>query len=147
MDHSISSLTAATVAVIPAETMIDLTECHPRIARALWWSILVDEAITREWVVNVGQRKAFGASASRSESLNERNVERCQQQFVTCLAKHLHAGPQFLNPTGCVTLADGELALATADLEGPRDRLGGLARLDLEDTEAELRDVVAVVQL
>ncbi|WP_262269979.1 Crp/Fnr family transcriptional regulator [Microvirga yunnanensis] len=59
MDHSISTLTPAKVAVIPAETMIDLTECHPRIARALWWSTLVDEAITREWVVNVGQRKAF----------------------------------------------------------------------------------------
>lgn len=59
MDHSIGTLTAAIVKVIPAETIIDLTDRLPRVARALWWSTLVDEAITREWVVNVGQRKAL----------------------------------------------------------------------------------------
>jgi CRP-like cAMP-binding protein len=59
MDHSIATLTAASVVTIPAQTMIDLTDGHPRIAGALWWNTLVDEAITREWVVNVGQRKAL----------------------------------------------------------------------------------------
>lgn len=59
MDHSIGTMTPATVAIIPPQTLIDLTDHHPRIARALWWSTLVDEAITREWVVNVGQRTAF----------------------------------------------------------------------------------------
>lgn len=59
MDHSISTVTPATVAVIPKESMITLTDRHPRIERALWWSTLVDEAITREWVMNVGQRDAL----------------------------------------------------------------------------------------
>lgn len=59
MDHSITTVTPATVAVIPKKGMIALTDLHPRIARALWWSTLVDEAITREWVMNVGQRDAF----------------------------------------------------------------------------------------
>jgi CRP-like cAMP-binding protein len=59
MDHSIGTLTPANVAVIPMESMIRLTDHHPRVARALWWSTLVDEAITREWVVNVGQRHAL----------------------------------------------------------------------------------------
>jgi CRP-like cAMP-binding protein len=59
MDHSIATLTAASVVTIPAQTMIDLTDGHPRIAGALWWNRLVEEAITREWVVNVGQRKAL----------------------------------------------------------------------------------------
>ena len=59
MDHSIATLTAASVVAIPAQTMIDLTDGHPRIAGALWWNRLVEEAITREWVVNVGQRKAL----------------------------------------------------------------------------------------
>jgi len=63
MDHSIGTITSATVAVIPAETVIDLTDQHPRLARALWWSTLVDEAITREWVVNVGQRNALARVA------------------------------------------------------------------------------------
>jgi len=34
-------------------------ERYPRLARAFWWSTLVDESITREWVVNVGHRTAF----------------------------------------------------------------------------------------
>jgi CRP-like cAMP-binding protein len=59
VDHSIGTVTPAAAAVMSAETMIDLTDQHPRIARALWWSTLVDEAITREWVVNVGQRDAL----------------------------------------------------------------------------------------
>jgi len=59
MDHCIGTVTAGAVATIAAETMIDLTDRYPRIARALWWSTLVDEAITREWVVNVGQREAL----------------------------------------------------------------------------------------
>ena len=30
-----------------------------RLTRALWWSTLVEEAITHEWIVNVGHRTAF----------------------------------------------------------------------------------------
>ena len=47
------------MAVIAAQTMIDLTDRHPRITRALWWSTLVDEAITREGVIDVGQCEAL----------------------------------------------------------------------------------------
>jgi CRP-like cAMP-binding protein len=59
MDHSIGALTAITVAEIPAEIILKLTETHPRIARAMWWHSLVEEATTREWVTNLGQRTAF----------------------------------------------------------------------------------------
>ena len=31
---------------------------NPRIARALWWATLVDEAILRQWVVSLGARQA-----------------------------------------------------------------------------------------
>jgi hypothetical protein len=31
---------------------------YPTLTRALWWSTLVEEAIAREWIVNVGQRNA-----------------------------------------------------------------------------------------
>lgn len=58
MDHSISSLSALKVAEAPGEAIIELTERFPRVAQALWWSTLVDEAIAREWLVNVGQRSA-----------------------------------------------------------------------------------------
>ncbi|RZI60375.1 MAG: cyclic nucleotide-binding domain-containing protein, partial [Zymomonas sp.] len=54
MDHSIGLLSNATVATVSRETMIDVTERAPAIARALWWSTLVDEAVLRHWLINVG---------------------------------------------------------------------------------------------
>ena len=58
MDHSIMTLTPCTIVTIPRATIIELTENHPRINRALWWSTLVDEGVLREWLVNLGQRQA-----------------------------------------------------------------------------------------
>ena len=58
MDHTIAALTACTVMDIPRATILDLTENHPRIARALWWATLVDEGTLREWITNLGRRQA-----------------------------------------------------------------------------------------
>ena len=43
---------------IPTRTIVDLTDNHPRLAKAFWWCSLVDGATLREWLVNVGQRSA-----------------------------------------------------------------------------------------
>jgi CRP-like cAMP-binding protein len=59
MDHSIGTLCPIEAALLPQESVLELTERYPRLTRALWWSTLVEEAITREWVVNVGHRTAF----------------------------------------------------------------------------------------
>lgn len=59
MDHSIGTLSTVRAAQIPRETADLLLERYPRLARAFWWSTLVEESITREWVVNVGHRTAF----------------------------------------------------------------------------------------
>ena len=58
MDHSIASLTQASVAFIPRVQMVELAS-RPAIARALWWASLVDEAVLRAWIVNLGRRDAF----------------------------------------------------------------------------------------
>ncbi|GHC25569.1 Crp/Fnr family transcriptional regulator [Kushneria pakistanensis] len=58
MDHSIRTLTSATVAMIPQESIEQIFEDYPRLARALSWSMTVDEAITRHWILNVGLRSA-----------------------------------------------------------------------------------------
>jgi CRP-like cAMP-binding protein len=60
MDHSIATLTRAKVVFIPRATMTALTE-RPKVAKALWWATLVDEAVLRSWIVNVGRREAFEA--------------------------------------------------------------------------------------
>jgi CRP-like cAMP-binding protein len=95
MDHSIATMTAASVVTIPAQTMIDLTDGHPQLAQALWWNTLVDEAITREWVVNVGQRKAL-----------ERVAHLICEMFVRVRAVGLSEGTSFDFPITQTELAD-----------------------------------------
>lgn len=60
MDHSIATLTEARIAFVPRATMDALAE-RPKIARAFWWSTLVDEAVLRSWIVNIGRREAIEA--------------------------------------------------------------------------------------
>lgn len=57
MDHSIATLTPCRVVDIPRPAIEDLL-ANARIARALWWATLVDEAVLREWLVSMGKRAA-----------------------------------------------------------------------------------------
>ena len=57
MDHTIATLSACRIVKIPRERVLEMTD-RPAIARALWWTTLVDEATLREWLVNIGKRRA-----------------------------------------------------------------------------------------
>jgi len=59
MDHSIATLGPAKVAYIPIKEVIELTRQLPELSQALWWVTLVDEAILRAWIVNLGRRSGF----------------------------------------------------------------------------------------
>jgi len=59
MDHSIGTLSPVRLAEIPGDVFIELMQTSPRMARALWWNTLVEEAVAREWTLNVGQRSAY----------------------------------------------------------------------------------------
>lgn len=59
MDHTISTLAPTTTCTLAREAILDLTSRYPRITRALWWNTLVEEAIVRQWLVNIGQRTAL----------------------------------------------------------------------------------------
>ena len=63
MDHSITALTPATVAFVPHGEMEALTAERPALVRALWWATLVDEAVLRAWIVNLGRRDAYESIA------------------------------------------------------------------------------------
>jgi CRP-like cAMP-binding protein len=58
MDHSIGTLSRCKVAYMQDKALTRIIEEQPRLAKALWWSALVDEAITREWLVTMGRRQA-----------------------------------------------------------------------------------------
>jgi CRP-like cAMP-binding protein len=59
MDHAIGLLSDAKVARISKSTMRATMRERLAIAEALFWATLVDEAVLREWLVNLGQRDAF----------------------------------------------------------------------------------------
>jgi CRP-like cAMP-binding protein len=58
MDHSIRALTPLKITRFSADEMINIMENHPRLARAFFWTTLVDEATLREWLVNMGTRSS-----------------------------------------------------------------------------------------
>jgi len=58
MDHDFTTLSACTVGFISHESLRSLTRSRPLVAEALWRETLVDAAIFREWIVNVGRRQA-----------------------------------------------------------------------------------------
>jgi CRP-like cAMP-binding protein len=58
LDHTIGTISPCTVGFIQHEVVRELCRRHPRIGDALWRETLVDAAIFREWVVNVGRRDA-----------------------------------------------------------------------------------------
>lgn len=63
MDHAIGLISDAKVAVIPKLKMLQIFEERPKLARALWWATLTDEAVLREWLANMGQRDAYERAA------------------------------------------------------------------------------------
>ncbi len=58
VDHAVTALCPCTVAVIPHQALREIADEHPAIAQALWRDTLLDAAVYREWVVNVGRRSA-----------------------------------------------------------------------------------------
>jgi len=63
MDHAIAAFVPTRFAIFNPDTIAGLGRRHPRLRRAIWWSDLVEEAITREWLVNLGQRTAVERAA------------------------------------------------------------------------------------
>jgi CRP-like cAMP-binding protein len=59
MDHSIGALTEVRIAQLPPESVEQIQQGHPRIAKGLMWDMLVQAAIQREWTVSLGQRSAI----------------------------------------------------------------------------------------
>jgi CRP-like cAMP-binding protein len=49
----------AKIAVWSRQTMQQLIDAYPGIARAFWWSNLIEQSIYREWLIGLGQRTAF----------------------------------------------------------------------------------------
>jgi CRP-like cAMP-binding protein/ActR/RegA family two-component response regulator len=112
MDHTITTLSACQVVRIAPETVADVLQHHPQIARALRMSTLVDEATLREWLMNVGRRTA---------------TERIAHLFCELLVR--------LRAVGLVTENSYALPLTQADLADTT----GLSTVHVNRSLQELR--------
>ena len=81
MDHSIQTVTHASVAKINSKLMDQLMTGHPRIARAMYVGQLIDEGTLRAWIVSLGRRSSAERAAHLLLELYIRGVR-------TGLAEH-----------------------------------------------------------
>lgn len=58
MDHSVLSMSRGVLAAVPHDDLMDLCNNHPRLARVLWRTTLIDAAIQREWMLGLGRLSA-----------------------------------------------------------------------------------------
>jgi len=71
-DHSVVALTSVTVTALPREALVELTHERPKLAQAFWWATLIDMAVLRAWVVNLGGRDAHARIAHLACELHAR---------------------------------------------------------------------------
>ena len=63
MDHSIETVTKASVAMISRQTIDTVMIDHPAVARAMYIAQLVDEGTLRAWIVSLGRRSSIERAA------------------------------------------------------------------------------------
>ena len=62
-DHNVQTLTRCDVALVPVSAIQRLADERPLVGRAMWIDTLIDGAIFREWIVNVGRRDSLSRMA------------------------------------------------------------------------------------
>lgn len=128
--HTVSTLTAASVVPFAREEMIRLIERFPRIGQALCWTSLIEEAVAREWLVNIGQRTALERLAhllceifTRMHAVGMTDRGRCELPLtqveladsVALSTVHVNRTLQELRRRGLVSLSSGMLEIHDFD--------------------------------
>src|SRR3569833_3249483 len=72
MDHDLTTLTECILGFIPHNALQELNRKRPNVAAALWRETLIDAAIFREWIVNLGRRSATARMAHLFAELHDR---------------------------------------------------------------------------
>lgn len=72
MDHDLTTVTRCTLGFITHDDLKAVTRQRANLAAALWRETLIDGAIFREWIVNVGRREAIARMAHLLIELHRR---------------------------------------------------------------------------
>ncbi len=126
LDHSIGTLTAAKVVLVPYASILSWTRSHPGLTKLLWRVTLLDAAMTREWIVNVGRRTAYqrtahllcehlarmhraGLASGLTCGMPMTQVELADALGLTPV--HVNRVLQILRGEGLIELSDGRLSV------------------------------------
>jgi CRP-like cAMP-binding protein len=124
--HTVSTLTTANVVPFGRDEILRLIGRFPRIGQALCWVALIEEAIAREWLVNIGQRTALERLAhllceifTRMDAVGLSDRGRCELPLtqveladsVALSTVHVNRTLQELRRRGLVSLSSGLLEI------------------------------------
>ena len=130
MDHSIGTLTEATVALVPHESLRELILRFPRLGTVLWRDTLIDAAIFREWMIGMGRKSAYARIAHlfcemylKLEAVGLAGEHRCplpitQLELADALGLsnvHVNRVLQALRAEGLITLRSSTLVVHAWD--------------------------------
>ena len=63
LDHNVMALTPCVFAIVPHETLKEITRKYPHLTRVYWFATNLDAAIHREWALSLGRRSAISRVA------------------------------------------------------------------------------------
>ncbi|WGD52447.1 Crp/Fnr family transcriptional regulator [Bradyrhizobium sp. CB1650] len=134
MDHDLATMSPATVGFIAHSALEHVVRTHPSIACALWRETLVDAAIFREWIVNMGVRPAAARMAHLLAELRQRMA-----------AVGLTNGEEFEFPVTQSELGEA-LGLSTVHVNRVLQAFRAERVLDLQKNFVTIEDYEKVVQ-
>lgn len=135
MDHSIQTLTPASVAMMAREEMDSIMHAHPKIARAMYISQLVDEGTLRSWIVSMGRRSSL-----------ERVAHLMSELYLRALDVSGAVGQQVTLPLSQIALADA-LGMTAVHINRVLRELRVKGALDLRRGSLTVLDPAKLVQL
>ncbi|WP_424813171.1 Crp/Fnr family transcriptional regulator [Roseococcus sp. YIM B11640] len=122
IDHSVVALSACTTGFTPHKDLIRVTEQAPHLGRMLWLATVIDGAIQRTWIANLGRRSPVAhvahlvcelylrLEAAGCASGHRLDFPITQQQLADVLGLstvHTNRTVQELRRTGLITWMDG----------------------------------------
>jgi len=135
MDHDLTTLSATRLGFIDHDALERILSTRPALARALWRESLVDAALFRQWIVNLGARSASGRMAYLIAELRQRLG-----------AMDMVANEQFDFPITQSKLADA-LGLSIVHVNRVLQAFRAQGILDVRRRTVTLGDLEKIVQL
>ncbi|WP_298951684.1 Crp/Fnr family transcriptional regulator [uncultured Methylobacterium sp.] len=126
LDNSLATVTRCRIGFIQHDAMRALLRDHPRLVEVLWRLTLIDGAIVREWVLNIGRREAkarlahlFCEMATRLKAVGLLEGRSCdlpmtQAELADALGLstvHINRTLQDLRGTGRIVFQGGRLTV------------------------------------